>query len=117
MSCLVALILQALDYEELKSLNLGLRVSNKAEYQMGSMTGASLSKTYLVKVNVENEKEGPRFQPSTKVVTVSEENESFSISKVITTYAAIDSDTLQTATNVRYVNLERLLYIIGSSFF
>ena len=112
LSCVVALILQALDYEEIKTINLGLRVSNKAKYNFGVQPVPSLttlSKTYQIKVNVENEKEGPRFQPTTKVVTVSEDHESFSTTKVITTYAAIDSDTLQTATNVRYVNLERPL--------
>ncbi|XP_061588342.1 desmoglein-2-like protein [Cololabis saira] len=102
----IIMVQKELDYEELKTVNLGVRVSNKAKYNFGSaMTGAASSKTYQIKVNVENEKEGPRFQPSTKVVVLSEDKSTVSINKVITTYAAIDSDTLQTATNVRYVKL------------
>lgn len=95
---------QALDYEEIKALNLGIRVANKAGYDFGasgSMTGAGAGKTYPVKINVLNQKEGPRFLPTVKVVPVSEDKSSFSVTKVITTYSAIDSDTLKTATNVR----------------
>ncbi|XP_044076579.1 desmoglein-2-like [Siniperca chuatsi] len=98
---------KALDYEELKVLNLEVGVSNKAQYNFGSgsMTGAITSKTYPIKINVVNQKEGPRFQPSVKVVTVSEDHTSISLKKVIATYAAIDSDTLTTATNVRYAKI------------
>ncbi|XP_037538123.1 desmoglein-2 [Nematolebias whitei] len=100
---------KALDYEEIQSLNLDLKVANKAEYNFGSgsMTGAvaGAGKSYPIKINVINQKEGPRFQPNVKVVTVSEDTSSVSINKVITTYAAIDSDTLKTATNVRYAKL------------
>ncbi|XP_004079413.1 desmoglein-2 [Oryzias latipes] len=103
----VITVVKALDYEELKALNLAVRVSNKAEYNFGASSSAgsssssSSSKTYPVTINVQNVKEGPRFQPSVKVVTVSEEAGS-SMNQVIATYTAIDSDTLQTATNVRY---------------
>ncbi|XP_037643752.1 desmoglein-2-like isoform X2 [Sebastes umbrosus] len=99
---------KALDYEELKMLNLEVAVANKAEYYFGSrvVTLPTTPKAYPVKINVINEKEGPRFQPSVKVVTLSEEHTSVSINKVIATYAAIDSDTLQTATNVRYAKIK-----------
>ncbi|XP_074507506.1 desmoglein-2-like protein isoform X2 [Sebastes fasciatus] len=99
---------KALDYEELKMLNLEVAVANKAEYYFGSgvVNRPTTSKAYPVKINVINEKEGPRFQPSVKVVTLSEEHTSVSINKVIATYAAIDSDTLQTATNVRYAKIK-----------
>lgn len=96
---------QALDYEELKVLNLEVGVSNKAQYNFGSSSvssGTLIKKRYPLKINVVNQKEGPRFQPNVKVVTLSEDHTTISIGKVITTYAAIDSDTLQTATNVRY---------------
>ncbi|KAJ4936925.1 hypothetical protein JOQ06_001510 [Pogonophryne albipinna] len=69
----IIMINKALDYEEIKSLNL---------------------------------EEGPRFQPSVKVVTLSEDQTSVSINKIIGNYAAIDSDTLQTATNVRYAKIK-----------
>ncbi|XP_059201028.1 desmoglein-2-like protein isoform X2 [Centropristis striata] len=95
---------KALDYEELKMLNLEIAVANKAEYNFGSgrPTGPITAKPYPVKINVLNQKEGPRFQPTIKVVSLSEDHQSVSIHKVIDNYAAIDSDTLQTATNVRY---------------
>ncbi|KAM4727519.1 desmoglein-2-like protein [Anableps anableps] len=110
----VITITKALDYEEIKTLSLGVRVKNEAEYNFGSstsITGASsstsvISKPYPIKINVVNQKEGPRFHPNVKVVTVSEEKTSIFMNKVIATYAAIDSDTLKTATNVRYVKLD-----------
>lgn len=101
--------LQPLDYEKLQLLNLEVAVKNKATYNFGmSMTGStSYQKSYPIKINVINQKEGPRFHPSVKVVTLSEDHTSVSINKIITTYAAIDSDTLQTATNVRYSDSKR----------
>lgn len=111
-------ITKALDYEELKVLNLAIRVSNKAEYYFGSsstsgsigggvMGGAITGggKTYPIKINVVNQKEGPKFKPTVKVVTISEDSSLVTINKVITTYTAIDSDTLQVATNVRYAKI------------
>lgn len=85
-------------------LNLEVAVRNKAEYNFGSQTVIlpSVPKTYPVKINVVNQKEGPRFQPAVKVVSVSEDKTSISTHTVITNYAAIDSDTLKTATNVMY---------------
>ena len=88
---------QSLDYEERKVVNLLLSVSNKAQYSFGHVVSP---KTYSIKVNVVNQKEGPRFQPNVKVVTLSEDSTTTSINKVITTYAAIDSDTSKIATNV-----------------
>ncbi|XP_031150047.1 desmoglein-2-like isoform X2 [Sander lucioperca] len=104
----IIMIHKALDYEELKTLNLEVALSNKAAYNFGSgiTTGTIIPKTYPVKINVINQKEGPRFQPSVKVVTISEDQSSIFINKVITTYSAIDSDTLQTATNVRYAKFK-----------
>ncbi|XP_070831279.1 desmoglein-2-like protein [Chaetodon trifascialis] len=101
----IIMINKALDYEELKTLNLEVAVSNKAKYSFGSELMSVPQKSYPVKINVVNQKEGPRFQPGVKVVTLSEDQSSFSLSKIITTYAAIDSDTLQTATGVRYAKI------------
>ncbi|XP_046884236.1 desmoglein-2-like isoform X2 [Hypomesus transpacificus] len=102
-------IVKALDYEELKVVNLRVSVSNKAEYNFGSVIGGGPSldrpKIYSVKINVVNQLEGPRFQPAIKVVTISEDKTTISLNKIFTTYAAIDSDTLLTATNVRYAKL------------
>uniref|UniRef100_A0A8C7SLH4 Desmoglein 2 n=1 Tax=Oncorhynchus mykiss TaxID=8022 RepID=A0A8C7SLH4_ONCMY len=99
-------ITKALDYEELKVLNLAIRVSNKAEYYFGSSKGLEdMGKAYPIKINVINQKEGPKFKPTVKVVTISEDSSLVTINKVITTYTAIDSDTLQIATNVRYAKI------------
>lgn len=84
-------------------LNLEVAVSNKAEYSFDSDRPVIMPpKSYPIKINVVNQKEGPRFQPSVKVVTISEDHSSIFLNKVIANYAAIDSDTLLTATNVRY---------------
>ncbi|KAG7214811.1 hypothetical protein INR49_010703, partial [Caranx melampygus] len=103
----IIMIHKALDYEELKVLNLEVAVRNKAEYNFGSQPVLlpPFPKTYPIKINVVNQKEGPRFHPTVKVVSVSEDRTSISTNTVITNYAAIDSDTLQTATNVKYVKI------------
>ncbi|KAK5617770.1 hypothetical protein CRENBAI_000380 [Crenichthys baileyi] len=96
---------KALNYEEIQTLDLAVKVKNEAEYNFGSsmlITGASESKSYPIKINVINQKEGARFQPSVKVVAISADKTSVSLNKPIVTYAAIDSDTLKTATNIRY---------------
>uniref|UniRef100_A0A668AI05 Desmoglein 2 n=1 Tax=Myripristis murdjan TaxID=586833 RepID=A0A668AI05_9TELE len=105
----IIMIHKPLDYEELKVINLMVTVSNKAEYNFGAGTvvpGIDITqKPYPIKINVINQKEGPRFHPAVKVVTISEDKSTVSINKVITNYAAIDSDTLQIATNVRYAKI------------
>ncbi|KAL6104615.1 dsg1 [Pungitius sinensis] len=104
----IIMIHKALDFEEQRLVNLQVAVSNKAAYSFGS--GAVLAPTtpkpYRVNINVLNEVEGPRFQPSVKVVTISEDHTITSIQKVIANYAAIDSDTLKIATNVRYAKFK-----------
>lgn len=81
-----------------------MAVSNKAQYNFGSgsVSGEStLQKYYPITINVVNQKEGPRFHPSVKVVTISEDHTTINLNKIITTYAAIDTDTSQIVTNVR----------------
>ncbi|KAM7400566.1 hypothetical protein PAMA_004988 [Pampus argenteus] len=103
----IIMIHKALDYEEIKVLNLQVAVSNKAAYNFGSgsLTHVKVPKFYPIKINVINQKEGFRFQPSVKVVTISEERTSISLNKVIGTYAAIDIDTLKTVTDVSYIKI------------
>uniref|UniRef100_UPI0037E909E1 desmoglein-2-like protein n=1 Tax=Semicossyphus pulcher TaxID=241346 RepID=UPI0037E909E1 len=100
----IIMINKALDYEMMKVLNLKVAVSNKAAYNFGS-SHVVTSNSYPVTINVVNQKEGPRFQPSIKVVNISEEYSVSHLHKVISRYAAIDGDTLTTATNVRYAKL------------
>ncbi|CAL1579583.1 unnamed protein product [Knipowitschia caucasica] len=104
----VIMIQKALDYEELKVVNLEVSVRNKAEYNFGSFGGGGGGgggKSYPIKINVINQKEGPRFQPSVKVVTISEDHSSVTLHSIISRYAAIDTDTGLTATNVRYAKI------------
>lgn len=82
-----------------------MAVSNKAVYNFGSSSvsggGSITQKYYPITINVVNQKEGPRFQPSVKVITISEDHTSINLKQIITTYAAIDTDTSLIATNVR----------------
>lgn len=102
-------------------VNLEVAVNNKASYNFGSGGGgggagdgggASVrQKPYNVKINVDNQKEGPRFHPDVKVVTLSEDHSSIDLTKIITNYAAIDTDTQQTVTNVRYSGFLKVFYL------
>ncbi|XP_073727823.1 desmoglein-2-like protein isoform X2 [Misgurnus anguillicaudatus] len=96
----ILMLNKELDYEELKEISLQVSVSNKAAYH--SSVVITQSKTYRIKVSVVNQAEGPRFKPTVKVITLSEDITSIDFRKVITSYAAIDSDTLLIAKNVRY---------------
>ncbi|KAK7158498.1 hypothetical protein R3I94_004963 [Phoxinus phoxinus] len=96
----ILILTKELDYEELKEIRLQVSVSNKAQYH--SSVVITESKTYTIQVSVVNQPEGPRFIPAVKVITISEESTSIILTKVITNYAAIDSDTLLVATNVKY---------------
>ncbi|XP_051983851.1 desmoglein-2-like protein isoform X2 [Xyrauchen texanus] len=96
----ILMLIKEVDYEELKHINLAVSVSNKAEYH--SSVIITERTIYPIRVSVINQPEGPRFKPAVKVIAISEDKTSIDITKVITNYAAIDSDTLQIATNVRY---------------
>ncbi|XP_051738655.1 desmoglein-2-like [Ctenopharyngodon idella] len=96
----VLILNKELDFEELKEVRLQVSVSNKAEYH--SSVIITERKTYTIQVSVINQPEGPRFKPAVKVITISEESTTIDLRKVITNYAAIDSDTLLIANNVRY---------------
>ncbi|XP_056599162.1 desmoglein-2-like protein isoform X1 [Triplophysa dalaica] len=104
----ILILNKELDYEELKEVNLLVSISNKAAYH--SSVVITQTKTYRIKVNVVNQSEGPRFKPAIKVITLSEDITHIDIRKIITNYVAIDSDTLLTATNVRYAKI----YDIGN---
>ncbi|KAL2089419.1 hypothetical protein ACEWY4_014107 [Coilia grayii] len=59
-------------------------------------------KTYPLKINVNNQNEGPVFDPKVKAIPISEDGKTINIKDVITTYTAIDEDTGLPAENVRY---------------
>ncbi|KAG9333824.1 hypothetical protein JZ751_010041, partial [Albula glossodonta] len=89
-------VITALDYEELKELDIKVEVRNKATYHSSVQSVGSTA--YPIKIKVTNQLEGPKFKPAVKSFTISETS---TIHTVIGTYAAIDEDTGKTATNVR----------------
>ncbi|XP_061833745.2 desmoglein-2.1-like [Nerophis lumbriciformis] len=92
---------QAVDYEKVKTLDLGFTVRNKATL-FGKVTESTTYKTYPVKISVKNQREGPRFDPKVKDITMSEED-SNKIKKLIAHYPAIDQDTGKPAEKVKYI--------------
>ncbi|XP_035987607.1 desmoglein-2.1 isoform X3 [Fundulus heteroclitus] len=115
---------KAVDYEDVKNLELGLAVKNKAPLFAGSgangganigfgggaggasgASGASGTtfKTYPIKINVKNQPEGPHFDPAVKAIPVTEGGQSFTMNQVIASYPATDKDTGKPAENVKYV--------------
>uniref|UniRef100_I3J6Y1 Cadherin domain-containing protein n=1 Tax=Oreochromis niloticus TaxID=8128 RepID=I3J6Y1_ORENI len=115
---------KAVDYEDVKNLELGLAVRNKNPFVGSGGGGASAAfgasggsgggggggsggggerfKTYPIKINVKNQPEGPRFNPKVKAIPVSEGGKSFNIKNVIASYPAVDGDTGQPAKAVKY---------------
>nr|XP_029135630.1 desmoglein-3-like [Labrus bergylta] len=105
---------KAVDYEDVKDLDLGIAVRNKAPPFSGSGASGGWSsgsswqsgtsfKTYPVKINVKNKPEGAAFSPKVKAIPISEGGQSININDVIASYPAIDGDTLKPAENVKYV--------------
>ncbi|KAG7330515.1 hypothetical protein KOW79_006737 [Hemibagrus wyckioides] len=97
----ILMVTKELNYEELKEVNLKVVVRNKAEYHKSVVIGKH--QTYPIKINVLNVPEAPHFQPAVKVIYISENSKTIDLKRVIAIYKATDSDTLLTATNVRYV--------------
>ncbi|XP_026053491.1 desmoglein-2-like isoform X1 [Carassius auratus] len=95
----ILILKKELDYEELKEIRLEVSVTNLAEYHPSVKTEKQM---YIIHIRVTNQPEGPRFNPAVKVITISEESSRTTLKEVITNYAAIDSDTLLPAKNVKY---------------
>ncbi|KAM4548234.1 desmoglein-2.1-like [Odontesthes bonariensis] len=66
-------------------------------------SGGSAFKTYPVKITVNNQKEGPQFDPKIKAIPISEGGNTFNMKETIARYTATDVDTGKPAENVRYV--------------
>lgn len=86
---LVFLLLQELDYEAIQSLNLGIVVTNKAEFHK-SIKHSYKAQPIPIKINVINVREGPVFPGGTKIIEASEK---LQIKQVIGQYQAYDEDT------------------------
>ncbi|XP_077390683.1 desmoglein-2.1-like isoform X2 [Festucalex cinctus] len=89
------------DYEDVKDLVLELTVRNKAPLYEGLQQSAP-PKTYPVKINVQNQREGPHFDPKVKVIAMSE-GSSTTVNDVIARYPALDGDTGKPAEKVKYL--------------
>lgn len=97
---MLSYLLKELNYEELKEVDLTVVVKNKAPYHKS--VAIHEPKKYPIKIRVKNVPEPPHFNPLVKVISISEESQTTDLSKVIATLTATDSDTLKTATKVRW---------------
>ncbi|NXA33001.1 DSG2 protein, partial [Eudromia elegans] len=92
-------LVKELNYEEMQTLNLGIIVTNKAEFH------ESIKKSYKaeaipIKINVINVQEGFKFPSGTKIIKTSE---TMRKNQVIGQYQAIDEDTGKAAERITYV--------------
>uniref|UniRef100_A0A8B9G0D7 Desmoglein 2 n=1 Tax=Amazona collaria TaxID=241587 RepID=A0A8B9G0D7_9PSIT len=84
----VLTVVKELDYETMQSLNLGIVVTNKAEFHK-SIKHSYKAQTIPIKINVINVREGPVFPGGTKIIEASEK---LQIKQVIGQYQAYDED-------------------------
>ncbi|XP_029447033.1 desmoglein-1-gamma-like [Rhinatrema bivittatum] len=95
-------IVKALDYEQMQMMNLGIILTNKAAFHQ-SIASQFQSKPTIIKVQVQNEKEGAVFQPSSKQFTIpAGMTKEQWLSYIIGSYTATNLDTGKQATNVIY---------------
>ncbi|NXT84217.1 DSG2 protein, partial [Zapornia atra] len=94
-------LVKELDYEKMQSLNLGIVVTNKAEFHK-SIKHTYKAQPIPIKVHVVNVREGPIFPGGTKIIEASEK---LQIKQVIGQYQAYDEDTGKIA--------ERIIYMKG----
>ncbi|NWI63315.1 DSG2 protein, partial [Todus mexicanus] len=92
-------LVKELDYEEMRSLNLGIVVTNKAEFH-NSIKHSYKAQILSIKINVINVQEGPAFPGGTKII---EASETYQIKQVIGQYQAIDKDTGKIAERIMYM--------------
>ncbi|NWV30313.1 DSG2 protein, partial [Origma solitaria] len=92
-------VVKALDYEKMQSLNLGIVVTNKAEFHK-SIKPFYKAETIPIKIKVINVREGPVFPGGTKIIEASEK---LQIKQVIGQYQAYDEDTGKVAEHITYM--------------
>ncbi|KAI4565051.1 hypothetical protein MJG53_021088, partial [Ovis ammon polii x Ovis aries] len=96
-------VVKSLDYEQVQSMQLGIAVKNKAEFHQSVISQYQVQSTPLI-IEVINVREGITFRPSSKTFIVRKGVSSRQlINYVLGTYQAIDEDTGEVATFVRYV--------------
>ncbi|NXF08843.1 DSG2 protein, partial [Smithornis capensis] len=92
-------VVKELDYEKMQSLNLGIVVTNKAEFHK-SIKSSYKPQTIPIKIKVINVQEGPVFPGGTKIIEASEK---LQIKQVIGQYQAYDEDTGKIAERITYM--------------
>ncbi|XP_034285548.1 desmoglein-2 [Pantherophis guttatus] len=92
-------LIKEVNYEELRTMDLKIVVSNKAAYHKSIINQVSQVKPISVKINVENVREGPVFKPHTLVITTSK---TMKINQIIGSFQAYDEDTQKIAERITY---------------
>ncbi|KAM9302870.1 desmoglein-2 [Morus bassanus] len=92
-------LVKELDYEKMKTQNLSIVVTNKAEFHK-SIKHSYKAQTIPIKINVLNVREGPIFPGGTKIIEASEK---LQIKQVIGQYQAYDEDTGKIAEHIIYL--------------
>ncbi|NXU88635.1 DSG2 protein, partial [Xiphorhynchus elegans] len=92
-------VVKELDYEKMQSLDLGIVVTNKAEFHKSIKPNYKMQ-TIPIKIKVINVREGPVFPGGTKIIGASEK---LQIKQVIGQYQAHDEDTGKIAERITYL--------------
>lgn len=93
---------QMLDYEQMPNIHLSIGVKNQAEFHHSVASQFRMHST-PVRIQVVNVREGPTFHPNSMTFSIREGIKGNSLlNYVLGTYTAIDMDTGNPATNVRY---------------
>ncbi|XP_047648046.1 desmoglein-4 [Phacochoerus africanus] len=96
-------VVKVLDYEQVPNIHLSIGVKNQAEFHHSVASQFRMHST-PVKIQVVNMREGPAFHPNSMTFSVREGMRGNSLlNYVLGTYTAIDLDTGNPATNVRYI--------------
>lgn len=94
-------LLQALDYEQLQNVQLGIAVKNKAEFHQSVISQYRVQSTPVM-IKVVNVKEGIMFHPASKTFTVQKGISTKKlVNYVLGTYQAMDEDTRKAASYVK----------------
>uniref|UniRef100_A0A8C9JS78 Desmoglein 4 n=1 Tax=Panthera tigris altaica TaxID=74533 RepID=A0A8C9JS78_PANTA len=96
-------VVKMLDYEQMPNIHLSIGVKNQAEFHHSVASQFRMHST-PVRIQVVNVREGPTFHPNSMTFSIREGIKGNSLlNYVLGTYTAIDMDTGNPATNVRYI--------------
>ncbi|XP_014700842.1 desmoglein-4 [Equus asinus] len=96
-------VVKMLDYEQVPNIQLSIGVQNVAEFHHSVASQFRMHST-PVRIQVVNVREGPTFHPNSMTFSVRQGIRGDSLMNyVLGTYTAVDLDTGNPATNVRYI--------------